>query len=50
MSTQNEKLVSTIKELIKESLKEDDILLDSPNKRRVRAINEKKNKRGRRGK
>ena len=50
MSTQNDRLVSTIKELIKESLKEDDILLDSPNKRRVRAINEKKNKRGKGGK
>ena len=29
MSTENERLVSTIKELIKESLKEDEILLDS---------------------
>jgi len=50
MSTPNEKLISTIKELIKESLKEDEILLDSPNKRRDRAINEKRNKRGKRGK
>ena len=50
MSTENERLISTIRELIKESLKEDSILLDSPNKRRVRAINEKKSKRGKRGK
>lgn len=50
MNTENEKLISTIKELIEESLKEDPILLDSPNKRRNRAINEKKNKRGKRGK
>ena len=42
--------VSGDKELIKENLKEEPILLDSPNKRRTRAINEKKNKRGKRGK
>ena len=50
MSTKNEKLISTIKELIEETLKEDDILLDSPTKRRQRAINEKRDKRGKRGK
>ena len=50
MNTDNKKLISTVKELIRESLKEDPILLDSPNKRRIRAINEKKNKRGKRGK
>ena len=50
MSTENDRLISTIKELIKESLKEDEILLDSPNKRKARAVNEKKNKRGKRGK
>tara|TARA_R110000824_G_scaffold191891_8_gene373711 strand:- start:1383 stop:1535 length:153 start_codon:yes stop_codon:yes gene_type:complete len=50
MSTENERLVSTIKELIKESLKEDEILLDSPNKRRQRAVVEKRDKRGKRGK
>ncbi len=50
MSTKNEKLISTIKELIEEILKEDDILLDSPTKRRRRAINEKRDKRGKRGK
>ena len=50
MSTPNEKLVATIKELIAESLKEDSILLDSPNKRRERAITEKKKQRGKRGK
>jgi len=50
MSTENEKLILTIKELIKENLKEDEILLDSPNKRRQRAITERENKRGKRGK
>ena len=48
MSTQNEKLILTIKELIKESLKEDPILLDSPRKRALREVNNKK--RGNRGK
>ena len=50
MSTEKDKLISTIKELIKENIVEDSILLDSPNKRRIRAINEKKNKRGKSGK
>ena len=49
MSTENQKLISIIKELIKENLKED-ILLDSPNKRKLRAVNEKKSQRGKRGK
>jgi hypothetical protein len=49
MSTEKEKLISTIKELIAEST-EKDVLLDSPSKRRLRAINEKRNKRGKRGK
>ncbi len=42
MSTQNEKLISIIKGLIKESLEEDPILLDSPRKRVLREVNEKK--------
>ena len=50
MTAQNENLISTIRELIKESLKESAILLDSPRQRKVRAINEKKNQRGKRGK
>ena len=50
MSAEKDRLISTIKELIKESLKEDQILLDSPNKRKQRAITEKKNRRGKRGK
>ena len=50
MITSKEKFIITIKELIKETLREDSILLDSPRQRRQRAINEKKNQRGKRGK
>ena len=50
MSTENEKFISIIKELTKENLKEDDILLDSPHKHRTRRLNELKNKRGKREK
>tara|TARA_Y100000310_G_C20289027_1_gene626309 strand:+ start:496 stop:645 length:150 start_codon:yes stop_codon:yes gene_type:complete len=49
MSTEKEKLISTIKELIAESV-EKDVLLDSPTKRRKRAIQEKRDKRGKLGK
>jgi len=49
MSTEKEKLISTIKELIAEAA-EPDVLLDSPTKRRNRAIQEKRDKRGKRGK
>jgi len=48
MSTEKEKLISTIKELIAESVG-NDVLLDSPTKR-PRAIQEKRDKRGKRGK
>jgi len=50
MNTENENFIKTIKELIKEHVGGDEILLDSPSKRKLRAINEKKNKRGKRGK
>jgi len=50
MTTQKEKLVLAIKEMVEENLKEDNILLDSPTKRKQRAITEKKRKRGKRGK
>ena len=47
MITSNEKLISTIKELIKERLQEDPILLDSPRKRRgPRLAEQKRRKRG----
>jgi len=49
MSTEKEKLISTIKEMIAQQAKRD-VLLDSPTKRRERAIQEKRDKRERRGK
>jgi len=50
MGLTDKQFLNLLKDLIKETLNEKEVLLETPNKRHEHVINEKRDKRGKRGK